>query len=372
MPKTAGDLLGQRALNRALLERQLLLNRVQLDVTGAVEQLVGLQAQVPSCPYVSLWSRLDGFAFDQLGDLVEKRGVVRAVLMRGTIHLVSAADALQLWPAMQPVLEQVVYPNATYGKERLDGLHMPDVLAAGRELLAQEPRTAAQLRELLAPQWPEHDPAALAYAVRVLLPLVHVPPRGIYGRSGPIAFAPMDGWLGAEPSSDAAPDGLVLRYLAAFGPATAADAQTWSGLRGLREVLERLRPQLRVFRDERGRELFDLPDTPRPDPETPAPARLLPEFDNLLLSHADRARVIRDDYRKRIQSRNGVLPGTLLVDGFMRGSWTVQREKDAATLCLTAFEPLSGAQRAELEAEASQLLTHTDPGLAHDVRFTTA
>lgn len=349
--------LSQRALNRAMLERQLLLRRVRMPALEAVEHLVGLQAQLTHCPYGALWARLDGFTLEELSADVDERRAVRAVLMRGTIHLVSAADAGFLWPKLLPVMEQVVYPNATYGGPLLEGLDVAAVLAAGRELLLERPLTAAQLRELLAPQWPDRDPAALAYAVRVLSPLVHVPPRGIYGRSGPIAFAPMDDWLGEQPSDDSAPDTMVLRYLAAFGPATPADAQTWSSLRGLREVFERLRPQLRVFRDERGRELFDLPDAPRPDPDTPAPVRLLPEFDNLYLSHADRSRVIREDYRKRIQTRNGLFPGSFTVDGYMRGSWTVEKAgtKGPAVLRVQPFEPLTPAQAEELEAEAVRM-----------------
>lgn len=362
--------LSRRALNRALLERQLLLRRVKLPAARAIEHLVGMQAQLPNCPYISLWSRLHGFRLADLGALIERRGAVRATMMRGTIHLISAADALRLRPRVQGALELDLYPNATFGKEKLAGLDMAAVLAAGRELLEDEPRTAAQLRELLAPRWPDRDPAALAYAVRVLLPVVHVPPRGIWGRTGPIAFAPMDSWLGERLAVDGAPDPLVRRYLAAFGPATVADAQTWSGLRGLREVFERLRPELRTFRDERGRELFDLPGAPRPDPDVSAPPRFLPEFDNVLLSHADRTRVISDEYRKVIQSRNGQLPGTILVDGFMRGVWTTKRERNAVTMAIRPFERLSKKDTAALESAAVRLLALTDAGAAvREVRF---
>lgn len=331
-----------------------------MSVVEAVEHLVGLQAQLPSCSYVSLWSRLEGFRMDSLGDLLAERGAVRATMMRGTIHLMSAADALRLRPLLQDVLERDVYPNATFGKEKLAGLDMPSVLAAGRELLEQEARSAAQLRELMAPMWPDRDPAALAYAVRVLLPVVHVPPRGIWGRSGPIAFRPMDSWLGAPLADDVRLETLISRYLAAFGPATVADAQTWSGLRGLREVFERMRPELVTFRDERGRELFDLPDAPRPGEDTPVPPRLLPEYDNVLLSHADRTRVMSEEHRRVIQSRNGQLPGTFLVDGMLAGIWTVRREKDAATLTLRPFDPLPRVDAEALASTAHQLLEFTD------------
>lgn len=363
-----GERLSQRQLNRALLERQLLLHRVKLPALEAIEHLVGMQAQVPTSPYIALWSRLQGFRMAEVERLLVERRAVRATMMRGTIHLVSAADAVRLRPKVQQALELDVYPNVIYGKDKLAGLDMPKVLAAGRELLDERPRTAAQLRELLAPMWPERDPAALAYAVRVLLPVVHVPPRGIWGRSGPIAFAPMDSWLGEPQHPEGTPDELVLRYLTAFGPATPADAQTWSGLRGLREVFERLR--LRTFSDERGRELFDVEDGPLPDPDTPAPPRLLPDFDNVLLSHADRSRVISAEYRRAIQGRNGVLPGAFLVDGVMRGSWTTERGKGTATLTIRPFERLAKRDRSTLEQEAHRLLAWTDPDAeTRDVRM---
>ncbi|MGH3450309.1 MAG: winged helix DNA-binding domain-containing protein [Haloechinothrix sp.] len=351
--------LSRKALNRALLERQLLLRRATMPVLDAIEHLVGMQAQVPGNPYIALWSRLQAYRFDDLSRLITERRAVRTTMMRGTIHLFSARDALGLRSLMQPALERDVYPNVTFGKEKLDGLEMDAVLSAGRDLIDEAPRTAAQLRELLAPRWPDRDPAALAYAVRVLLPVVHVPPRGIWGRSGPIAFAVMESWLGDTLSIESAPDGLIMRYLAAFGPAMVADAATWSGLRGLREVFDRLRPSLRTFRDEQNRELFDLPDAPLPDADVPSPPRFLPEFDNVLLSHADRNRVIADGYRKAIATRNGAIPGTILVNGFVSGIWTIDRDKNGATLTIKPFERIPKKDTAALESAAARLLTHT-------------
>ena len=348
-------ILSQRALNRATLARQLLLSRRNLGVTDALEHLVGMQAQLPNAPYVGLWSRLEGFQPESLGALIADRQVVRISLMRATIHLVTARDALRLRPVLQPALERDVYPNSTYGGSRLAGLDMDALLAAGRELVADAPLTNAQLRDALAPRWPDRDPAALAYAVRGLLPMVHVPPRGIWQRSGPIALTTVEAWLGrpVDPTRD--PDTLILRYLAAFGPSTVADAQGWSRLTGLREVFERLRASLMTFADERGRELFDLPDAPRPDPDTPAPPRFLPEYDNVLLAHADRTRFVEDDLRRQI-SGEGLVVGSVLVDGRAGATWTTSRAGDQAILSVRPVVPLSDADRAGVVAEGSRLL----------------
>ncbi|HEX6077181.1 MAG TPA: winged helix DNA-binding domain-containing protein, partial [Micromonosporaceae bacterium] len=263
--------------------------------------------------------------------------------------LVIAEDCLALWPLIVPALERDVYPNATYGRHRLEGLDIAAVLAAGRRLVEQRPRTAAELRDLLAPHWPDRDPAALAYAVRQLLPLVHVPPRGLWQASGQPRFSTVESWLGRGVDPEPSLGPIVLRYLAAFGPATVADVQTWSGLTRLREVVERL-PLVR-FRDERDRTLYDLPDAPRPDPATPAPVRFLPEYDNLLVSHADRSRVMPDGYLARIATY-----GSFLVDGFVRGRWKLIRHRKAVILRIEAFESLSGTDVSALEEQGAQLL----------------
>lgn len=365
-----GDGIGLRARNRALLARQLLLERADMPAVAAVELLVGMQAQVPDPPYVGLWSRLAGFRFEELAEQVTARQVVRATLMRGTIHLVSARDMTALRPMVQPLLERGLRQNQQYGRERLAGVDLAALLAAGAEIVAEQPRTAAQLRDLLAPRWPDHDPAALAYAVRNLLPMVHVPPRGLWGQSGPIAMTTAAAWLGRDVDESARPGEIVWRYLAAFGPASVADAQTWSGLTGLRSVFEDLRPRLRTFRDEAGRELFDVPDGPRPDPDTPAPPRLVAPFDNLILSHADRRHVISDEYRKRISTKNGIFPGVITVDGFMAGTWRIDRQRDAATVVVAPFAALSQSDTSALVGEAAALLPLAAPSaISHDVTF---
>jgi winged helix DNA-binding protein len=365
---TDASLLSTRSLNRALLERQMLLRRRKLSAIEAIEHLVGMQAQVPEAPYVGLWSRLEGFRTDELSALISDRQAVRASMMRATIHLVTARDFRTLRPVVQPVLERDVYGNSTYGKDRLARLDVGAVLAAGRMLLEERPRTAAELRRLLGPRWPDRDPAALAYAVRGLLPLVHVPPRGVWGQSGPVALTTAEAWLGQSVASNCVPDEAILRYLAAFGPATVADARTWSGLSGLREVFERLRPRLVTFRDDSGRELYDVPGAPLPDPETPAPPRFLPEFDNALLSHADRTRVVSDEHRRAL-FKDPMMRGVLL-DGFVQGRWKKERTRGKATLLIAPFEPLAKKDRDALAKEGERLVRFVGKGAeVFEVRF---
>jgi hypothetical protein len=250
---------------------------------------------------------------------------------------------------------------------------MMALLEAGRELLDDKPRTNAELRSLLGARWPERDPAALAYAVRGLLPVVHIPPRGIWGESGPVALSTVETWIGRGVESDREPDEMVLRYLRAFGPATVSDVRTWSKLTGLRTVVELLRPRLRTFRDEHGRELFDVPDAPLPDPDTPAPPRFLPRFDNALLSHADRGRIIGDEYRKRIIASGGMgSVGTVLVDGLVRGTWKTERTRKKATLLIEPFEVLPKKYRDAVAEEGERLvrfITESEDTETPGVRF---
>jgi hypothetical protein len=361
------DTLSRRALNRALLGRQLLLRRADTTALGAVEHLVGLQAQAPFPPYYGLWSRLDGFRPADLSELLLTRKVVRIGLMRGTIHLVSADDCLRLRPVMQQSLERGLRSN--FGRQ-LASVDRAELAAAGRALVEDRPMTFSELGATLSKRWPEHPPNALAQGVRALVPLVQVPPRGVWGESGQAAHTSAESWLGRPLDASTSVDHVVLRYLAAFGPATVADAQAWSGLTGLREVTGRLEPQLRTFRDEQGRELFDLPDAPRPDPDTPAPARLVAEFDNLILSHADRSRVISEPDRQRLYSRNGIFPGTVLIDGFARGMWRVTTARGAAKLAIELFGEASGPDRDAVTAEGERLLEFASPGSPdNELRF---
>jgi hypothetical protein len=361
------DTLSLRALNRALLDRQLLLRRDPLpDAAGpragrvieTVEHLVGLQAQAPFPPYYGLWSRLGGFRPGDLSDLLLNRKAVRIGLMRGTIHLVSADDCLGLRPLLKEVLERGLRGN--FGRQ-LTGVDGAELAAAGRALVDDRAMTFSELGTALAQRWPGHPPNALAQGVRALVPLVQVPPRGVWGESGQAAHTSAESWLGRPLRADTSVEHLVLRYLAAFGPATVADAQAWSGLTGLREVTGRLEARLRTFRDEQGRELFDVPDAPRPDPGTPAPVRLVAEFDNLVLSHADRARVISEPDRQRLYSRNGIFPGTVLIDGFVHGMWRVTTTRRSAVLTIELFRKAGGRERDAVAAEGERLLEFAAP-----------
>jgi hypothetical protein len=373
------DPLSLRALNRALLSRQLLLRPVPMPEDGirngparaervieTIEHLVGLQAQAPFPPYYGLWSRLAGFRPDDLAELILSRQVVRIALMRGTIHLVSARDCLVLRPLVQPALDRGLTPLS----RQLAGVDTGALAAAGRALVEERPLTFSELGAALSAQWPQHPPAALAQGVRALVPLVQVPPRAVWGAAGQAAHTSAQAWLGRDLEAGPSLDRLVTRYLAAFGPASVADAQAWSGLTRLREVFGRLRPRLRVFRDEQGAELFDLPDAPRPAPDTPAPVRLVAEFDNLVLSHADRARIISEPNRQRMFTRNGIFPGTVLVDGFVAGMWKITRSRAAAALTVELFGPLGPGDRDAVTGEGGRLLAFAAPEAgAHDLRF---
>lgn len=361
-----GTVLDRRRLNRAYLARQLLLSRHRMSALEAVEHLVGLQAQAAHPPYVGLFGRLEGFRFGELAELMLQRRAARATLMRGTVHLASARDVLTIRPLVQPHLMRTVdgSPRGKAVPERW----RPELLAYGRELLGERPRTAAGLRVLLAERWPERDADALAHVLRFALPTVHVPPRGVWGRSGPTAHLLADAWLGPPPERELDRGALLRRYLAAFGPASTADVTVWSGMTGWRPVVERLRPELAVFRDESGRELFDLPDAPRPPADTPAPVRLVAEFDNLTLAHADRTRVVADADRPRLMSRNGMVPGTLLVDGFVAGTWRWEFGAGTATLTVHPWIPLTRAARAAAGSEAEALLAEAAPDAGRTVR----
>lgn len=358
-------LLDTRALNRATLDRQLLLRRAGLSVPQALERLVGLQAQTPQTWYVGLWSRLADYTAEPTARLLADGGVVRMALMRSTIHLVTAADCLWLRPLVEPVIERSTM--GAFGRH-LIGLARADLVAAARESLVDRPLTFSDLGRALARWWPERDPAALAQAARAWVPLVQVPPRGLWGRSGRAAHSPVETWLGRPVEPDPSVDALVLRYLAAFGPATVRDVQQWCGLTRLSEVVDRLRPRLVAFRDEQGRELFDLPDAPRPDPETPAPVRFLYDFDNLLLSHADRSRVVSVDYAGQGFGATMEQPRSVLVDGFVAATWKVAVSRDTATLTVRPFRRLTAAEQEQLDAEGARLLAFLAPEApVHDV-----
>jgi hypothetical protein len=357
--------LSQRALNRALLERQHLLQRRKASAADEIEHLVAMQAQLPNAPYVGLWSRLDGFQPTELSELISRRRAVRLGIMRNTLHLMTARDALALRPLFQPLLERAL--RSSHFGRNLVGVDYQAVIAEAERLMDAKPRTLADLGAALHERWPDRDATSLAYAIRHLVPLIQTPPRGLWGRSAQATWTTTGLWLNRPLAAKPSVDRLIRRYLAAFGPATVADIAAWSGLTGLREAVERLRPELRTYRDERERELFDVVDGPLPDPGTPAPPRFLPEFDNLLLSHADRTRVIAFEHRYVVAN------GTFLVDGFVRGTWMIKRQRTGATLVISAFAPLRRADRTSLADEGERLLTFAAGDAAgRDLRFEVA
>ena len=359
--------LTSRALGRATLARQLLLFRADLSAAGAVDALLGLQAQVPAVPYLALWSRLQGFAPQELADHLRNRTMVRAPLMRATLHLVSAGDARTLRPLLQPVLART-FAGTAWSKQ-LAGHGLQDVLASGRALLEQAPRTRAAVAPLLAERHPGADAEALAMAATYLLPVVQVTPRGVWGESGPAAFTTMESWLGAAPPSTASPDDLVLRFLRGYGPATVKDIQCWSGLTHLHEVADRLGPRLRRFRTDGGAELFDVPEGLLPRPDTPAPPRFLPEYDNAILAYADRSRVIGPGEHVPLLGGPGGLVGTLLIDGRVSAMWALRRNKGSAVLLIRPSEPLPRREMDDVLREGRGLLELSASGVEHDIHI---
>jgi hypothetical protein len=371
--RAGAEVVGLRALNRALLERQMLLARAKMPAFDAIEHLVGIQAQEPKSPYVGLWSRLENFRPEELEQLLTTRRAVRIIVMRGTIHLVSARDCTMMRPLIQPNFDKWVNYNRL--KTDLAGVDMDKLAAAARRLFEQKPRTVAEASKVLAEKWPGRDLMTMGIALRALLPLVQCPPRGLWNDAGghQVVCATAEHWLDRPLESDVAADTLILRYLAAFGPSTVADMAAWSGLTRLGECVERLRPRLRVFQNEAGKELFDLPRAPRPNPDTPAPMRFLPEFDNALLAYADRSRIVATDRRNVSVAGHRVL----LVDGFTRATWRIvrkdpvtKRQNGTATLVIDLFEPLSKKDLTAATAEGYSLLKFAaSDASAHDVRI---
>jgi hypothetical protein len=427
------DTLTPRALNRATLARQLLLGRSALTPAQAITHLAGLQAQAPLAPYVGLWTRLAAFRPQQLETLMNERAVLRAHLMRHTVHLVDARDFLRFRPLFQPLLSQGLRGNLA---RRLDGVDLAELRAAAAGLLARTPLTRTQLAQALAPRWPGHDPGLLANAAAQSLVLVQIPPRGLWSQSGPAVWALASAWLENRPAAVSpegrpaavspegrpaavspegrpaavspeghpaavspeshltasptpsvtkiplatatpptpadlagATDELVLRYLSAYGPATVADIQAWSGLTRLREATERLGTRLRPRTGPGGAPLLDLADAPPdPDPGIPAPPRFLPEYDNLLLSYAERSRVIPHRRPVPLPPGNGASVGTLLVDGCWQADWRLGQEP--GVLEVRPYIPLSAADRDAITAEGERLLGFVRPAdTARDVRF---
>jgi len=354
------DTLTLRALNRATLARQHLLERSAsfLDVT---ERLVGLQAQMPRPPLIGLWARVHGLTREAVVTALLDKRLVRGTAMRGTLHMMTAADFRELRGPLQPGLDGGL---TAILRDRAVGLDMAPLLANATEYF-REPHTFDAFRDHLAASTPTADIRAMAYAVRMQLPLLQVPTETPWGFPAQADFISAAAWMGKPKRRVAVrtAEDLVLRYLAACGPATAADAQAWLGLAPLKPVFETLRPQLVTFRGERGGELFDLPDAPRPDPDVPAPVRFLPDWDNAIVGRAD-ARLLAGEHRSKVYQPGLRILATLLIDGQVAGTWKIARRKKTATLMISTFARLTSVARRAIEPEAAALLEFAEPDAA--------
>jgi hypothetical protein len=368
MPETSLAPLALRDLNRATLARQMLLAREKTKPLRAIERMVGLQSQWPKPPHVGLWSRVEGFAREDLLGLLRGRDAVRATMMRGTLHVVGAKDFVSLRAALQPMLTRGLLGVL---RERAKGIDVDEVRAHASRILARGPQTFEEVREALARIYPKGDHRAIGYIARMTVPLVQVPTDDAWGFPTDPAFALAEDWLGEKLSvAEDARSALVLRYLAAYGPGTAVDVQTWSGLQGLKDTFDALRPRLVALRDERKRELFDLPKAPRPGGEVVAPPRFLPEFDSLVMAHKDRTRFVADAHRRNVYLSALRVAPTVLVDGFVAATWGIKRARAGATLTITPFAPLAKRTQAAVGDEGERLLRFLEPDAkAFDLAF---
>ncbi|MFI5711056.1 winged helix DNA-binding domain-containing protein [Kribbella sp. NPDC051620] len=349
------ETLSPRAINRATLARQLLVERSEVSVVEAVERLAGMQGQEPKHPYVGLWTRLAEFADSDLTAAVESREVVRATFYRGTLHLVTAEDYLRFRTTLAPMLEA----GLKLLGDRAAGLEPEKVAAAARKLLAVQPLTFTEVRDALQAEFPKVNDRALGFCTRMMVPLIIAPAETRWGWTANGRFTPAEQWIGKKLPRKAVPQELAVRYLEAFGPATSADFQTWSGLPRGKQLFDSM--DLEVLADSNGKTLYDVPGAPRPSEDLGVPVRFLPEFDNLLLAHAKRQRIIADEHRPAVFTKNLRIKSTYLVDGLVAGLWTAEKKRGVATLTLTPFGKTLKKTAAELEREGDALLRFLEP-----------
>jgi hypothetical protein len=365
------DLLTLEALSRATLARQLLLERAKLTPAAALERLLAVQAQWPKSPFYALLARLADFERSTLVRAVKKNSIVRGTAFRGTIFLQLAKDMARFRAALQPALDRVA---AGVVAKKLAANDFDRVVERGRALFAERARTFDDLRKALERESSHKDAVrAMAYLVRMRVPLVQVATDAVWGWPAAADFALAEDVVDTPFAKAADLDALVLRYLGALGPATVADAQTFTGVTGLASVFERLRAKLVTFRDDRGKELFDLPEAPRPPAETPAPVRFLPDFDNVAIGHADRRRFVPEEHRGRVFLPGLVVARTVLVDGRVAGTWSVGEKKKTATLEVEPFVALAKKTKLAIEEEAARLLDFAAPDVERrELRFVEA
>jgi len=362
----ADRILKLRELTRATLARQMLLERESVPITDAVEKLVGMQAQLSSAPFVGLWTRLNDFKREDLAKLIESRKVVKATFIRATLHLVTADDYLRFRTTLQPLLTGAA-DSITKQRGEFD---LEKVLKAARKFIGEKPRTFAEISEMLTRLMPDVDVGAMRNSVRTHIPMVQVPISGGWSFNNKPEFTLAEEWIGRKiHTKDYLPE-LIKRYLAAFGPASVTDAQSWLGLK-LKDTFDKMRPELKCYRVEGRRELFDLPDIALPDEDVPAPVRFLPEFDNLLLSHSNRTRVVADEFRSKVYLPALRVAATIMVDGFVCGAWKIEKTRTTAALVIEAFEKLAKKDSKALAEEGERLVRFIEPeAKSYEVRFT--
>jgi hypothetical protein len=352
-------------LARATLARQMLLERHDVTVPDAVERLVSLQAQLAGPPFHGLATRLERFQPGDLRGPLERGEIVRASLMRHTLHIVTSRDYLWLRPVIQASLSRAL--RSVTGS-RLRDLDLGPLLAAARARMAGAPCPPAEMGRLAAEMHPDRDVSAMTYAIRSLVPMVQVPTGGAWGFGGQPAYALAEERLGTPLDPGPGVPHLVRRYLAAFGPATVAQVQAWSGLTGLKGLIAAMADELVHVRDDAGRDLVDLPGAPRPPDDAPAPPRLVPEYDNLLVGHWDR-RLLDDAHRTRVFTGQARVRAVFLVRGRVAGVWALDRSvRGSARVVLEPFGRLRARDVTALGTEGERMLGMLEPGVAVDVR----
>jgi hypothetical protein len=360
--------LSLRQLNRTLLARQFLLERQTLACAKTIAALLALQSQIPNPPYIGLWTRMRGFEKQQLTALLKSRVVVRAPWIRSTLHLVTAEDHQAYQAVIQPALARGL--RSFFGA-RAQGLDIERLIAIAQPYLESETPAIGALRDKLQEHEPQKDKQAMAYAVRSYLPLVQVPPSGSWGVGTRARYTTAERWLGAPSPSDLG--SLFRRYLAAFGPADVMDFQTWTGMTRLKSALKPTLDTLACYRDAQSRILYDLPGKLLVEEEARAPIRFLPEYDNILIAHRDRGRILPEAYRKKVFVSAGRVLGAVIIDGFVGAIWKVEHTKQCAILRVTLFEKQRDEVLVAIEAEGLALARFIDEDAAsHRVEFAIA
>lgn len=344
-----------RQLNRTLLARQMLLARQDMSPVAATEHLIALQSQIPNPPYIGLWTRLRSFERSQLTALLESREIVRAPWIRSTLHLVSAADHQRFQSVIQPALLRGF--RSFFGARGAD-LDIERLVGIAKPFLESNQPSIGALRTHLQAQEPTLNKEAMAYAVRSYLPLVQIPPSGTWGAGTRATYTTADNWLGPAVSSDL--PSLFRRYLAAYGPADIMDFQTWTGMTRLKSQLAPALADLVVYQSESGRDMYDLPESTIAAPDSIAPLRFIPEYDNVLIAHRDRSRILPDEHRKKVFLSAGRVIGTVLIDGFVGATWKVKKDKHSLTLNVKLFEAKPNDCLQEIQEEGNRLLRFYD------------